>query len=488
MRVNNLSSGLHARIHMSLDSMFTPCKQRTQSPQPRGRWPRRGMHAAQAALLCAAFVLVSACGGGSSSEPEPETRPNNRAPVISGTPSLHATAGVAYSFEPTAMDPNGDEIAYAVVNKPDWASFDPDTGQLSGTPPAGTAGTTSGVIISVSDGLLTTSLPAFDIEVFARVGQDQPSGIYSMDLVVDKPFVDGVAVRPKWSEMEPSEGTYDFSKIDKAVRDAAALGQGVTIASLVNFAPDWLRAKSSQFDHKGDPTIVPWDETMLQALEKLVEAQAAHQVDGVALRDHPVVKQVNASIGGVTSIRLLDLPPDYTAEKYTAAVERSIDLWASAYPSGKHLYVGLFPIIDGEERPSTAEIIRERLLRTFNGTTKPRIHFFQEVLTGQTPFADGDLGALLLGVQGRTGVMLQACGPWTSQLLDVWSCKWIEPVDTPDLGFQLGLETYGTLYFEMYNGDLLEESYSAQFETWHARIEETLEAAALAARLPANRP
>jgi hypothetical protein len=481
--------------------MSLPC---LNSPWPQGnvRVVSRRKPALPAALFAACLGLA-ACGGGGGSSTEADaqaaqpdaaealaesskqttaaSRPvrvrANRAPKLTGTPSTHATAAWAYSFVPTGSDLDGNRLTYSIVNKPSWASFNSATGALTGTPPTSAIGNAfPNVTIAVSDGSLTASLAPFEIYVYSAVGNDQPSGIYALDQVINEPFVDGVAVRPKWSEMEPSEGVYDFSKIDKAVRDAAAAGQKVTIASLVNFAPEWLLAKATSFDYLGTRTIYPWDETMLAALEKLVQAQAAHQVDGMALRNHPAVAQVNASIGGVTSIRLIDLPPGYTASKMTAAVDRSIGFWAKAYPTGKHLYVGLFSIADGVNSPSTAEIIRDRLLKTYNGSSAPRLHFFQEVLTGQTPKLDeGNLGTIMLGVEGRAGVMFQACGPWTGQDSDHWSCKWVTPVDSPALGMQFANENYGAIYYEFYKGDLEHEAYRSMFQTWHARIEDALD-------------
>lgn len=89
----------------------------------------------------------------------------NRAPTISGTPSTSAKVGTAYSFKPTASDPDGDTLGYSIQNKPSWASFSTSTGTLSGTPTA--TGTHSNIIISVSDGKLSKSLSAFTITVSA---------------------------------------------------------------------------------------------------------------------------------------------------------------------------------------------------------------------------------------------------------------------------------------------------------------------------------
>jgi hypothetical protein len=89
----------------------------------------------------------------------------NRAPKISGTPATTAKVGQAYSFKPTASDPDGNSLGFTISNKPAWATFSTSTGQLSGTPTA--AGTHSNIVIKVSDGKLTASLPAFSITVAA---------------------------------------------------------------------------------------------------------------------------------------------------------------------------------------------------------------------------------------------------------------------------------------------------------------------------------
>ena len=93
--------------------------------------------------------------------------PPDHAPVIGGTPSTNVVAGASYSFTPTASDPDGDPLTFSVANRPSWASFSNTTGQLSGTATTGNVGIFSGIVISVSDGTLTTSLPAFAIAVSA---------------------------------------------------------------------------------------------------------------------------------------------------------------------------------------------------------------------------------------------------------------------------------------------------------------------------------
>jgi hypothetical protein len=89
----------------------------------------------------------------------------NSAPKISGTPSTSLNANSLYSFQPTATDANGDALTFSIANKPSWATFSTTTGKLSGTPDAASVGTYSNVVVSVSDGKVSASLPAFSIAV-----------------------------------------------------------------------------------------------------------------------------------------------------------------------------------------------------------------------------------------------------------------------------------------------------------------------------------
>ena len=92
---------------------------------------------------------------------------DNRAPVISGSPALAVTAGEAYFFRPTASDPDGQALSFSINGKPGWASFSASTGRVSGTPGSGAVGTHPDIVITVSDGDATASLPAFTITVVA---------------------------------------------------------------------------------------------------------------------------------------------------------------------------------------------------------------------------------------------------------------------------------------------------------------------------------
>jgi hypothetical protein len=95
---------------------------------------------------------------------EAQAEPNN-APVITGTAPSSAAVGASYSFTPTASDADGDTLNFSISNLPSWASFNSQTGSLSGTPTTADVGTYSNIQIAVTDGTDTSSLEPFAIVV-----------------------------------------------------------------------------------------------------------------------------------------------------------------------------------------------------------------------------------------------------------------------------------------------------------------------------------
>lgn len=122
-----------------------------------------------AALVLALGIVGCGGGGGGSSssgnQNDSGTGSDNAPPTIDGQPGDSVVASESYSFQPAARDSNGDQLTFSATNVPAWASFDPASGRLSGTPTAADVGTYSGITISVSDGQATTRLTPFEISV-----------------------------------------------------------------------------------------------------------------------------------------------------------------------------------------------------------------------------------------------------------------------------------------------------------------------------------
>jgi len=119
-------------------------------------------------------ALLAGCGGGdggsgastgdSSAPPGDST---NATPTVKGTPGSTVVVGQTYSFQPAAADPDGDSLTFEVANLPGWASFNEETGRISGAPPADQVGSYPNITITVSDGTASATLGPFSITVNA---------------------------------------------------------------------------------------------------------------------------------------------------------------------------------------------------------------------------------------------------------------------------------------------------------------------------------
>lgn len=127
-------------------------------PVAAGSWPNIRITvtdgSSRAALPAFRITATATASGGGS-----------QTPTISGSPPTTATPGVAYSFTPTARDPQNDPLTFSIANRPAWMSFSSTNGRLSGTPSAAHIGAYSNIRISVSDGRSSASLPAFGVTV-----------------------------------------------------------------------------------------------------------------------------------------------------------------------------------------------------------------------------------------------------------------------------------------------------------------------------------
>jgi hypothetical protein len=158
--------------------------------------------------LCAVVTMaLTACGGNQGSADAPPatqvTTPNSPPinsvrpatdapgvhPTISGRPNTSINVGSVYGFTPTVTNPNADTLTFSIQNKPVWATFNTTSGAPAGTPTAADAGTYANIIISVTDGMMSTSLPAFTLTV-----QQISNGTVTLDWTPPTQNTDGTVL------------------------------------------------------------------------------------------------------------------------------------------------------------------------------------------------------------------------------------------------------------------------------------------------------
>ena len=192
--------------------------------------------------------------------------PVNNPPAISGSPATSVAEGASYSFTPSASDPDGDALAFTIVGRPVWASFDTNTGRLSGAPQSGDVGTYAGIIISASDGEFTESLAEFAITVTQASPVNNPPAIsgspatsvaegvsYSFTPSASDPDGDtltfSITGKPGWASFNTSTGglTGVPNAADVGVYDRISISvtDSVNTVSLADFSIDVVAANSS---------------------------------------------------------------------------------------------------------------------------------------------------------------------------------------------------------------------------------------------------
>jgi hypothetical protein len=124
-------------------------------------------------LLIAGLFLTGCGGAGDAASPTagavaaaaPATQA--AAPVaLTGTPAASVTAGQNYLFQP-AVSQGGGVVTFTIQGQPAWATFDPDTGVLTGKPAVANEGSTGAITITGTNGSSSASIGPFAILVKA---------------------------------------------------------------------------------------------------------------------------------------------------------------------------------------------------------------------------------------------------------------------------------------------------------------------------------
>lgn len=211
-------------------------------------------------LLLATIALIAGCTDDPTqalqdSGTNSGTNGVNSPPTISGTPPRVVAAGNGYSFSPSASDPDGDSLSFSISNRPAWASFDANNGQLSGNPDQGDVGTTSGIIITANDGEQNTSLASFSVTVQTSTSNSTPtiSGNPPNSVVIGQEYnfkpvyadTDGdtltysISNAPPWAELRPTgrfRGTPDAGDIGTYSNITISVTDGQSTAALSPFS------------------------------------------------------------------------------------------------------------------------------------------------------------------------------------------------------------------------------------------------------------
>ena len=191
--------------------------------------------------------------------------------------------------------------------------------------------------------------------LFAGLPSEIPRGVFSLspagnafrDSVATNPNVDGISIRQDWSELEPSEGSYNWTFLDSEVARAAAAGKPILLRiNTQAHKPAWVTNAVAQaggtfvtFDKDGVATTIPvfWDPTFLAKKKAMIAALGAH------FTGKTTIKIVWTSFANASSEdwSVPHTPTDitnwsnagYTSDKMLAAGAQMIDATMAAFPN-----------------------------------------------------------------------------------------------------------------------------------------------------------
>lgn len=255
---------------------------------------------------------------------------HNYAPVVYSTPHRQGTAGLLWTYDVQATDPNGDALRYALRQAPADMTIDPVTGLLQWVARAGT----TDVTVEVSDGQGATVPHTFRLSTgtlneppVARAGPAQTVAV-GTTVTLDgsrSTDLDGDALTYHWTLVQRPTDSHATLSEPGAVRPTFLVDvPGTYLARLVvhdgqvESAPDVVALTT----HNSAPVARAGpDQTAAVTQTVTLDGSASSDVDGDALTyqwsltQQPVASQATlATPNAVKPTLVLDAPGSYEAQ------------------------------------------------------------------------------------------------------------------------------------------------------------------------------
>ena len=348
----------------------------------------------------------------------------------------------------------------------------------------------------------SSSLRITESPVFVEQSSfSQPRGIYVLDSkfgtcrnnnIRNYDFVDGYAWRLPWSDVETSEGVYDFSSVDCILSELSTHAPGKKLTVLLgmygadcNFEPGYIASNAGQTWTYTDTNTrhecynipvtraVPWDPYVQERFRLFLTALGNH----ISLRNDPRLGQITTYIPGLGHIREgdgveLSTMPGYSRSGFIAAIKNDLEATTDQFPD-KFVEIGIWKVTDEQPPPALWEDVNAAILSEFDGTKNPRVGYFQENLAANksatgvvTGFPSTDFAAPLYLSKDLTFITFQALTSWSDPFT---GAEKVAGAMTSD-GIEYGYGTYNAKYFEIYAPDADNATYQASLRSWGSCI------------------
>jgi len=315
--------------------------------------PPAGRVAAATALAVCALLGPRVAGAGTGADPfDPQgiDPPSDQCTLRDPSP---APADMTVPDEALAADDRcGTTDPQAASGHQTYNAVQPP-GDTEAFPPGGEQ-------MVAEDGDATASDPASGNQESSNAPDTDPrtiNGVYALnvedcsddtfELYAHNPDLDGFSLRAAWSDVEPLEAAYDWSRFDPALACAASHGKKIMLRIIPGVrAPEWVyEAGAARFDFVDDnpehPTYgqvvsmpLPWDPVFLEKWFDLVAVFGARYADDPAVT---IVAITGPATGGEMHLGDKNNPDrwhalGYSNELLIATWELTVDAFVAAFP------------------------------------------------------------------------------------------------------------------------------------------------------------
>jgi hypothetical protein len=325
---------------------------------------------------------------------------------------------------------------------------------------------------------------------------EKPWGIFSLDSaqgtfrdanIREYPFVRGYAWRQSWSDFELSDGNYNFASLDHIVSELVQRDLKLSLL-LFTTAPSHIISEDDVdvWTDNGESKPSPWDPDLHERFDRFMEALANYPLPdpaaggaAVPFNQHSVLEVMHPGIPGLPRGSLRDgaatrvsQVPGYSRENLFTAIDAAMSSFTNHFPNQSHL-VSLWNISDSMAEPALWEAARDRVLNY------PNTGFWQDNLSASRPCEDCEPVTGRPVLEGLGQPLIPEPGGFSGfQMLSSWNAPFgtnhAENVAhaTPFDGMNWALESYESLYFEVYIADLDHTDWHEGFDEWAALLEQ----------------
>ena len=156
-------------------------------------------------------------------------------------------------------------------------------------------------------------------------------------IALTSPYSAGTNPHFSWASLEPSEGVYNWSALDKALSDAQKAGRKVVPRIFTNksgfsqASPDWFfKTRGAQFYYPSTTYKAPvgWDPVYQAKFGNFLKALGERYNGNTAIEFFEIT-----GVGVYGEMYLEHNPSGYTIQKHKDSIRFWTDAWLSAFPS-----------------------------------------------------------------------------------------------------------------------------------------------------------